>query len=361
MKRRFVNFMLAAVILVFAAVFTGCFFVTEPPDDGSQTGTPSEGTQTPSGGSQTTGGSENTPQQDKKEGVVGDIIKTSDWDISLVYVKSLSEITGKYSAELPSEGKEFLVFFMECKNNQKHISTLYSANFDAYVDGLALTKSDIILNHPDDWENTSFGTHCDRRLRMTLIYEAPVEWEKAELAYKGNIFLSNVDAKFSVGFEDLAADDYKQQGSPFGEYAFDEQKITEFGTAVENRLWKIKLLNAREYTELNYSSAEKGKKFVAFFFEVENKSSESQHFNIYDFNFYCDGYSLLQELHLSNIEGYEDLSGDVISGAKREGFVLIEVDESYKNIEIFYDDISDSKACFAVSAEMLHTQENNED
>ena len=78
---------------------------------------------------------------------------------------------------------------------------------------------------------------------------------------------------------------------------------------------------------------------------------------MYDFNFYRDGYSLIQRMHLSNIDGYEDLSGDVISGGKRAGFVLLEVDESYKNIEVFYDDVSNDEAYFAVTAEMLGAEE----
>lgn len=356
MKRRIVNFMLAAAVLIFAVLFTGCLFMSDLAGNGGET----ETTGGTSGGSQS-GGSQTKPQEEKKEGGVGDIIKTEDWDISLVYVKEYDEITGKYSPELPSEGKKFLVFFMECKYKLEDRSYLYSSNFDAYVDGLAINKPDYIFNEPDDWEKGSLGVNYNKRMRITLIYEAPTEWQKAELVYKGNMFLSTVDAKFTLNREETAADDFVYSGSPFGEYVFDEQKITPFGTVVETKIWKIKLLNAKEYTELKYSSAEEGKKFAVFFFEIENISDESKHFNTYDFYFYQDGYSVMKDTHFGDVDGYDDLSGDVISGAKRRGYVVIEVDESYKNIEIYYDDLLDDGACFAVNAETIRADAEKEE
>lgn len=130
---------------------------------------------------------------------------------------------------------------------------------------------------------------------------------------------------------------------------------------VENKEWKISLLDAKEYDSIDdefYSDKPEieGNKFVVLFFEVENVSSEDNHFNMFYFESYIDGYSAETEFFMNNPENFDMLGGDVASGKKMKGYVAYEVTPDWKEIEFSYKNwigTTDKIATFVVTPENI--------
>lgn len=121
----------------------------------------------------------------------------------------------------------------------------------------------------------------------------------------------------------------------------EEIKPAHVGEYVEGEVWKISLLEARQYDSIDgeyYSETPEidGNKFVVLFFEVENISANDEHFNMFYIESYVDGYSADTEFLMNNPENYKNLSGDVASGKKLKGYVAYEVSPDWKEIEFSY-------------------------
>ena len=113
------------------------------------------------------------------------------------------------------------------------------------------------------------------------------------------------------------------------------------GEYVEGDVWKISLLDAKQYDSLDgqyYSDKPEaeGNKFVVLFFEVENISANDEHFNMFYIESYIDDYSADMKFLVNNPEGYKHLSGDVASGKKLKGYVAYEVSSNWSEIEFSY-------------------------
>ena len=92
------------------------------------------------------------------------------------------------------------------------------------------------------------------------------------------------------------------------------------------------------------------------FFEVENVSNEDNHFNMFYYESYIDGYSADTEFLMNKPENYDMLSGDVASGKKMKGYVAYEVSPNWKEIEFSYKDwvgTSDKVATFLIKPENI--------
>lgn len=139
------------------------------------------------------------------------------------------------------------------------------------------------------------------------------------------------------------------------------KSLATVGEYVENKDWKISLLEAREYDSIDsdyYSDKPEieGNKFVVLFFEVENVSNEDNHFNMFYYESYIDGYSADTELLMNDPENYKMLSGDVAAGKKMKGYVAYEVTPDWQEIEFSYKDwvgTSDKVATFLIKPENI--------
>ena len=146
-----------------------------------------------------------------------------------------------------------------------------------------------------------------------------------------------------------------------------EETVTVRGTigdTLKTDDFKITLKNAKMYSSVGngyyakYPSS--GKEYLVFFFEIENISNESEY--IFDNNFsgYVDGYNINHATIYTEIEGIERLSVNLASKMKTNGYVAFEVDTTWKEFEIHYNDNDyddiDEKLIFKVVNE-----ENNKD
>lgn len=138
-------------------------------------------------------------------------------------------------------------------------------------------------------------------------------------------------------------------------------KPAKVGEYVEGDVWRISLLDAKQYDSIDdkyYSEKPEveGNKFVVLFFEVENISNEDDYFNMYYIESYIDDYSADTEFLMNKPENYESLSGDVASGKKLKGYVAYEVSPDWSKIEFSYKNwvgTSGKVATFLITPDMI--------
>lgn len=95
-----------------------------------------------------------------------------------------------------------------------------------------------------------------------------------------------------------------------------------------------------------------GKEYLVFFFEIENLDDEKVYISSYDFDGYVDGYTISKKYLYNDINGIEELGSNLAPGMKVNGYVAFEVDTTWKNFEIHYEefdfDDEDDKFIFKV-------------
>lgn len=82
-----------------------------------------------------------------------------------------------------------------------------------------------------------------------------------------------------------------------------------------------------------------GKEYLVFFFEIENLDDENMLISNYDFDGYADGYSISTEYIFGDINGVESLNKTLAPGMKTTGYVAFEVDTTWNNFEIRYEEL----------------------
>lgn len=121
-----------------------------------------------------------------------------------------------------------------------------------------------------------------------------------------------------------------------------EVKAIKPGNYVEIDNLKFSFEKASQYDEIGegyfVDKPEDGKKYLVLFFEVENISNEEQHVNMFYYDAYVDDYTIDETYIFSDVEGYEDLSGDLAPGKKLKGYVCYEVNPDWQKFEFSYTD-----------------------
>lgn len=174
-------------------------------------------------------------------------------------------------------------------------------------------------------------------------------YETTETNKKVGIISSTEEKKEELSNEETeTANEVKVKPAKVGEY-------------VEGDVWKISLLEAKQYDSIDgeyYSEKPEieGNKFVVLFFEVENISANDDHFNMFYIESYIDKYSADTEFLINNPENYKNLSGDVASGKKLKGYVAYEVSPDWSEIEFSYKNwvgTSGKVATFLITPDMI--------
>lgn len=141
----------------------------------------------------------------------------------------------------------------------------------------------------------------------------------------------------------------------------EEIRLAKVGEYVEGDTWKISLLDAKQYDSIGDEYFQTtpevdGNKFLVLFFEVENISTQDDHFNMFYMESYADGYAIDQTLLFNNPENYDALGGDVAAGKKMKGYVAYEVSSDWKELEFSYKNWianSNKVATFLITPEQL--------
>lgn len=105
---------------------------------------------------------------------------------------------------------------------------------------------------------------------------------------------------------------------------------------------KLTLTGAYMYDSIGegyyVNTPEEGKEYLLFFFEVENVSSESQFISAYSFDGYADDVSIDTTGIYREVDGTEQLSATIAVGKRAKGYIAFEVDETWKDFEVHYND-----------------------
>lgn len=169
----------------------------------------------------------------------------------------------------------------------------------------------------------------------------------------------------TIGHNIIATSESEQEIIVSEEPSIESSMIAEslptVGQYVEGKVWKISLLTAKEYEQIEgeyYSDKPgDGNNFLVLFFEVENVSSEDDYFNYFYLESYLDGYATDIKFVMNNPEGYATLSGDVAAGKKMKGCIVYEVPKSgWSDLEVSYKDwvgTSNKIATFLVTPENI--------
>lgn len=107
-----------------------------------------------------------------------------------------------------------------------------------------------------------------------------------------------------------------------------------------NDKWKITYLNYKSLSEINgYAKPSDGKEFLVVFFEVENISSETQNFSLFNLDYYVDDFKTPQTIIGSQIDNAMQLGAtQVEAGKKVKGYLAFEVSPDWKNLNITYNE-----------------------
>lgn len=93
-----------------------------------------------------------------------------------------------------------------------------------------------------------------------------------------------------------------------------------------------------------------GKEYLVLFFDIENISDEDEFISYYDFDGYVDDVACDTTIIFNDVDGIKNLSANLASGKKAQGFVAFEVNKNWKDFEISYKQIfSDKSLIFKVT------------
>lgn len=119
-----------------------------------------------------------------------------------------------------------------------------------------------------------------------------------------------------------------------------QEEKTEFsvGETAEQKGVQISLVNTIESLGSEYVKPDEGNIFLLCEFEISNNSDKDISISsIASFEAYCDDYSLNQDLlglQAPEVEGKNQLDGNVAAGKKMNGIIAYQVPSDYKKFEI---------------------------
>lgn len=136
-----------------------------------------------------------------------------------------------------------------------------------------------------------------------------------------------------------------------------EETLTQNGTigdVLTTDEFNITLHDALIYSSIgtdenNLDIPDEGKEYLVFFFEVENVSNDNEYISDYDFTGYVDGIVVEKTYLYNDIDGIEELTANLPPNNKTKGFIAFEVDTTWQEFEIHYEDwFGSNEIVFAV-------------
>ena len=120
----------------------------------------------------------------------------------------------------------------------------------------------------------------------------------------------------------------------------DAKKEYKLGETASDSVWKISLLEARQYTEVKSEyftdTPDEGNVYLVLFFEAENISDEDDYINYYNLTSYVNDYAVSTDMILGDVNGCSALASDVAVGKKHKGFVSFQVPSDWTKFETSY-------------------------
>lgn len=117
-----------------------------------------------------------------------------------------------------------------------------------------------------------------------------------------------------------------------------EQTLFKVGETAEQNNIQITLVNSTESAGTEYLKPDDGNIFLICEFEIANNSdSDITISSVMCFEAYCDDYSINQDilgLQAPEVEGKNQLDGNVAAGKKMNGIIAYQVPANYSTLEV---------------------------
>ena len=108
----------------------------------------------------------------------------------------------------------------------------------------------------------------------------------------------------------------------------------------------VSILGLQEYkklkTEKYTDKASKGKKYLVLFLKVYNKGKDKNYFNVNYLSAKVDGKEIENTFLFNEPEGYQTIFANIAGSSTAEGFIVWEVPEKWKKMEVTYAGWRDS-------------------
>lgn len=160
-----------------------------------------------------------------------------------------------------------------------------------------------------------------------------------------------------IGVNALKKVDPNEIKDKLNDYIEENTESTLYGTiddTLNDGSFKLTLTKAYIYDSIgegySINTPAEGKEYLVLFFDVENISTESEYISHYDFDGYVDDVACDSTSIFGDIDGIKDLSTNLASGKKAQGFVAFEVNKDWKNFEVQYKEfLGDKTLVFKVA------------
>lgn len=149
---------------------------------------------------------------------------------------------------------------------------------------------------------------------------------------------------FIIGYNSLKNVDIDEIEDKVNDYIKENSGSTKTGTindTLSDGEMKLTLTGAYMYDSIGegyfVETPKEGKEYLLFFFDVENISNEEQYISYFDFDGYADDVSIDTTGIYREVDGTEQLSATVAVGKKAKGYIAFEVDKTWKDFEVHYN------------------------
>lgn len=131
-----------------------------------------------------------------KKTEIGTEINDDKWNVKLLDAKKYESVEGTFS-EKPDDGKEFVIFFVEAKNNSSEDDYFNSLYFRFYIDGY-LSSQTLLLSDIEGYDSIGGDVAAGKMIKGYVAVQAPIGWKSAELIYDDGTFTENRVAEFAI-------------------------------------------------------------------------------------------------------------------------------------------------------------------
>lgn len=160
-----------------------------------------------------------------------------------------------------------------------------------------------------------------------------------------------------IGINALKKVDSNEIKDKLNDYIEENTDSTLYGTigdTLTDGSLSLTLTGAYKYDSIGegyfVNTPAEGKEYLVLFFDIENISDEDEFISYYDFDGYVDDVACDTTIIFNDVDGIKNLSANLASGKKAQGFVAFEVDKDWKDFEISYKQIfSDKSLIFKVT------------
>jgi len=118
-----------------------------------------------------------------QSGTIGDTLLTENFKIKLTDAKTYDVVGEGELIEESKEGKEYLVFFLDIENISNETNSIYSYDFNGYIENYSTTEKNIEVDI-EGIENLKANLLPGTKAKGYIAYEVDKNWTEFELYYE---------------------------------------------------------------------------------------------------------------------------------------------------------------------------------